>query len=536
MNTEKCNNLLEKINSFKEFEDEISEFTKDDKIKLFTLFVYYLLQSDYRFNHIVKKVYLSKDIPNKLLKEIEFKEDDLDILIKTKEDDFIPVQCVYKSDCDSVISWKNIDEYYYDSYLFTNTYNYCDELNETSNITTFGKNYFNNLKQNDFDNIKLIINDDSVDYPDIILEDYHTESISKIKEHYKNSRRGIIHCLSCPKTNYLIYATFKSYEKIIIFVDSITTMQKLYNDILYYNILKNNTYNILLVDDSEIKIDGINLTLNDKLIKDFLRSPNDYIVICNYEHTEMLNKIIKNNKIYFDFGIFHEFERVPDKKNIYHNNPIIFSKYINNKLFISKKLYLNKERYGKKITRINVQDFENGKIYKITDLTNNDIYIGSTTQKYLNDRLSAHEYGYTEWKKKISNRGYVKSYDIIKNDNYIINLIEKYPCNNQIELHTREGYYIRKIKCINKIIPTRTNKEWRKTNHDRLSKNKKVYDEKYRILNEDKIKIRCKNYREKNKKILSQKKVELIACTCGFEYTRSNRARHEKSKLHLNNI
>ena len=43
MNTEKCNNLLEKINSFKEFEDEISEFTKDDKIKLFTLFVYYLL-------------------------------------------------------------------------------------------------------------------------------------------------------------------------------------------------------------------------------------------------------------------------------------------------------------------------------------------------------------------------------------------------------------------------------------------------------------------------------------------------------------
>jgi len=90
-------------------------------------------------------------------------------------------------------------------------------------------------------------------------------------------------------------------------------------------------------------------------------------------------------------------------------------------------------------------------IYKITDLTNGNYYIGSsymTTEK----RLKLHESGYKQYIK--NNASYCSSYDIIKNGNYTINHIFYVKCKNDKELKQIEDSVLKNnldlTQCVNK--------------------------------------------------------------------------------------
>ena len=122
--------------------------------------------------------------------------------------------------------------------------------------------------------------------------------------------------------------------------------------------------------------------------------------------------------------------------------------------------------------------YSRGKIYKIVDNTNDNIYIGSTVEKYLTNRLSKHKYN-----KKC------RSILIIKNGDYDIKLIENYPCESKEELESREAYYIRNTTCVNKQIPGRTQKEYQKTNKEKISE----YQKEYKENNKEAIKEYKKN-------------------------------------------
>ena len=89
--------------------------------------------------------------------------------------------------------------------------------------------------------------------------------------------------------------------------------------------------------------------------------------------------------------------------------------------------------------------YQYGKIYKLIDNTNEDIYIGSTITS-LTKRLYSHKSQY------ISTKRHNKciSTNIIKNNDYKIILIEQYPCYCKIELNKREQYWIDITNCINK--------------------------------------------------------------------------------------
>jgi predicted GIY-YIG superfamily endonuclease len=133
--------------------------------------------------------------------------------------------------------------------------------------------------------------------------------------------------------------------------------------------------------------------------------------------------------------------------------------------------------------------YDKGKIYKIIDNTNGNIYIGSTIQP-LYKRLSQHKY---------PNSNHCMSKYIIDNGNYDIILIENHPCNSKEELEKRERYYIENTDCINKMTPGKTHKEWYQENRERIlikMKNKVKTDERkqYEI-----------DYSIKNKDIINQK-------------------------------
>ena len=99
-------------------------------------------------------------------------------------------------------------------------------------------------------------------------------------------------------------------------------------------------------------------------------------------------------------------------------------------------------------------DYSNGKIYKIVDNTTGNIYIGSTCEKYLSKRLVGHRTSYKCYLEGKTN--YMTSFEILKNNNYEIILIESHPCGSSDELHARERFYIENNNCVNKSMPGRT--------------------------------------------------------------------------------
>ena len=146
-------------------------------------------------------------------------------------------------------------------------------------------------------------------------------------------------------------------------------------------------------------------------------------------------------------------------------------------------------------------DYSKGKIYKIVCNTTGLIYVGSTIQQ-LCKRLRGHR---TDYKYYLQGKQHFKtSYDIIKNDNYEIILIENCPCNSKDELHREERKYIESIECVNKQLPTRTLKEYREKNKDKI----KEYHKEYYKNNKEKMKERNKEYHENNKEQILERKKE----------------------------
>jgi hypothetical protein len=150
-------------------------------------------------------------------------------------------------------------------------------------------------------------------------------------------------------------------------------------------------------------------------------------------------------------------------------------------------------------------NYELAKIYKIVDNTNGNIYIGSTCEPTLARRLATHKGSFKQYLNGTYH--YIKSFEILKNENYDIFLLEKCKCiTSKDELHARERYYIENNECLNKVIPTRTLKEWRENNKDALRQYQKQYyadnNEHYkqwRENNKDATREYSKQYYEENK-------------------------------------
>jgi hypothetical protein len=194
-------------------------------------------------------------------------------------------------------------------------------------------------------------------------------------------------------------------------------------------------------------------------------------------------------------------------------------------------------------------DYKNGKIYKIVCHTTNKIYIGSTANKHLSQRLSVHV---ADYKRFISgkSKACTTSRFVLENNNYSMELLEILPCECKDELTLREAQYIRTIECVNNGIPHRTHKEYYQDNKESIAEKKRVHYQKnkeniiqyssdyyqnnkekkseYYQKNKEKMSEKQKEYYQKNKEKLSKK----IECECGAVINKSSITRHIKTKRH----
>ena len=126
----------------------------------------------------------------------------------------------------------------------------------------------------------------------------------------------------------------------------------------------------------------------------------------------------------------------------------IFIYYIIKRMNL-KTLFINYIKLRSKLDK--------AKIYKITDNSNGNAYIGSTCRS-LKERLSEHKGHCKRYLKGLYNN--TRSFVIIKNDDYKLELIETCNIKTKQELLQRERYFIENNECINKNIPGRTDKEY----------------------------------------------------------------------------
>jgi hypothetical protein len=190
--------------------------------------------------------------------------------------------------------------------------------------------------------------------------------------------------------------------------------------------------------------------------------------------------------------------------------------------------------------------YQRGKIYKITSDQTDEIYIGSTCEKYLSNRIAKHRTNYRAYLQGKHN--YVSSYEIVKHDDAQIELIECFPCNSKEELFARERELQREHNhnTVNIIRPIVTKEEvraerkkYREDHKDEIAKWKKQWYQD----NIETVKIKRRQYRQDNADMIKEQKKASYArnkekrkikfmCICGIEARKRDKARHEKSVYH----
>ena len=124
------------------------------------------------------------------------------------------------------------------------------------------------------------------------------------------------------------------------------------------------------------------------------------------------------------------------------------------------------------------------------------------------------------------------SFDIFKNDDYEILLVESFPCDYKDELLARERYWTNKIDCINKNKPGLFNElgrvEWNKQYNVEHQEQIHKYNKQYYVEHQKQIHGKNKQYYADHKDSLNEKQY----CKCGGMYTLTHKSQHMKTSKH----
>ena len=184
-------------------------------------------------------------------------------------------------------------------------------------------------------------------------------------------------------------------------------------------------------------------------------------------------------------------------------------------------------------------NYQEGKIYKIYNTINDDMYVGSTTLK-LCERMRDHRKCMNV---KAKQRSLIyKAFREHGVEHFYIELVEKCPCNDKDELRKKEGEWIRGLNpSLNIRIAGRTPIDYYSDNKESIKEHVKQYKENnkeaikeqkkhYYEDNKEHITQRTKIYYENNKETMVLRKVE---CECGCILTRGGLSKHRQSKKHI---
>ena len=175
-----------------------------------------------------------------------------------------------------------------------------------------------------------------------------------------------------------------------------------------------------------------------------------------------------------------------------------------------------------------------GTIYKLQCQVTGKVYIGRTTidmEKAIQNKVKLFE--------KISQNGnkrYLSVFEVLAYNHFNVTILDEvlHLTNDEAFRKLHRKYLEQHDNIVNKQLPARTIKEYRRDNNDYYKQYRQVnrdyfrqYHKKYYENNKEKL---SNYYRERNKHLLSQK----LPCNiCGIECSKKSFTQHQKSKRHL---
>ncbi len=179
-------------------------------------------------------------------------------------------------------------------------------------------------------------------------------------------------------------------------------------------------------------------------------------------------------------------------------------------------------------------NYANAKIYRLWSPSTDLNYIGSTCTE-LRKRLHEHKCHYKRYTD--GKRGYISSFEVVKQGDCRIVLVEAKACNDKLEMLRLEAHHIRNNDCVNKVINPgalllagrqQYNAEWYQNNRDAIRAQTKEYYQN----NRDAIRAQTKEYYQNNRDAIRARQDTPNECECGGRYTRNNKTHHKKTTLH----
>ena len=111
-----------------------------------------------------------------------------------------------------------------------------------------------------------------------------------------------------------------------------------------------------------------------------------------------------------------------------------------------------------------------------------------------------------------------------------------YPCNNKREAEQEEDKYMLELKANMNMVRAFLTEEEKKEYKKQYREGNKEKNKEYRETNKERIQEIKKEYYETNKNTILEKLKEKITCKCGCEVVKHHKARHERTKKHLDLI
>ena len=181
-------------------------------------------------------------------------------------------------------------------------------------------------------------------------------------------------------------------------------------------------------------------------------------------------------------------------------------------------------------------DYAKTIIYKLINYDHPDlVYVGSTTN--FTKRKQSHKESCLNEKSKKHN---LKLYKMIRDngnwENWNMIKICDYPCNNKREAEQEEDKYMLELKANMNMVRAFLTEEEKKEYKKQYREGNKEKNKEYREANKERIQEIKKEYYETNKNTILEKLKEKITCKCGCEVVKHHKARHERTKKHLDLI
>jgi predicted helicase len=338
--------------NFEDIYDFTQNLTKKEKGDLFEEFTYHLFKLDARLNQNLENIWLYKDIPNKILKELSLptKDKGIDLLAKI-DGEYYAIQCKFRQDPTVIIPWASLSTFFGLSFglndkikggfLVTNTYDLCEEVINSTKVQPIYGDFFDSLPKNFFDCIRK--SNTKVKYPAKKPFLHQRECLMNCLIHYRDFPRAHVE-MACGsgKTLTAYWIDKKLFnKKTVVFVPSLYLLSQFYADWVNQSYAENRQIKYLLVgsdadvdEETKYKSNGLFLYTDPKAIRKFIKNTDGKLVIIStYQSSDKLAEACGD--IEFDFGFFDEAHKTAQQVNKK------FSMMITNKhMMIRRRLFM----------------------------------------------------------------------------------------------------------------------------------------------------------------------------------------------------